>query len=237
MNVYVWTGFLRGFGGDFFQRFPAPAGQLEPALTSRAAIDATSFYASLLKDSGPRGAANWTWLETLSGMEEGRVALCIDASNFGPAVDDPKKSATAGKWGVAEVPRGPGGRHPSIYTHTLAINASSKHKRAAWLLLQFATSREAQRERAMETGEPTRRSVWQDPELARKMDRVGGGAWMKLSLASLAQAKADYRPRFPKWREVGDLVGIAVQQAVAGEKDAASALEAAQAEIDKALRP
>src|SRR5262249_23127710 len=25
MNVYVWTGFLRGFGGDFFERFPAPA--------------------------------------------------------------------------------------------------------------------------------------------------------------------------------------------------------------------
>jgi hypothetical protein len=60
---------------------------------------------------------------------------------------------------------------------------------------------------------------------------------MKLSLASLAEAKADYRPRFPKWREVGDLVGIAVQQAVAGEKDASSALAAAQAEIDKALHP
>ncbi len=28
------------------------------------------------------------------------------------------------------------------------------------------------------------------------MERVGGGWWMKLSLASLAEAKADYRPRF-----------------------------------------
>jgi ABC-type glycerol-3-phosphate transport system substrate-binding protein len=237
MNVYVWTGFLRGFGGDFFERFPAPDGELRPALRSPAAVDATSLYAALLRDSGPRGAANWTWLETLSGMLEGRVAMCIDASNFGPAVDDPKKSATAGKWGVAPVPRGPGGRYPSIYTHTLAINAASRHKRAAWLLLQFATSREAQRERAMETGEPTRTSLWKDPELARRMDHVGGGAWMKLSLASLAEARADYRPRFPKWREVGDLVGIAVQQAVAGEKDAASALAAAQTEIDKALHP
>ena len=54
----------------------------------------------------------------------------------------PKKSATAGKWGYAEVPRGPGGRHPSIYTHTLTINAASRHKRAAWLFLQFAASRE-----------------------------------------------------------------------------------------------
>ena len=58
---------------------------------------------------------------------------------------------------------------------------------------------------------------------------------MKLSLASLGEAKADYRPRFEKWREVGDLVGIAVQQVVAGEKDAPSALRAAEAEIEKAL--
>jgi ABC-type glycerol-3-phosphate transport system substrate-binding protein len=237
MNVYVWAGFLLGFGGQFFEHFPeARTADLRPALTTPAAVGATNLYASLLRDTGPRGAANWTWLETLSGMQEGRVAMCIDASNCGPAVDDPKKSATAGKWGYAEVPRGPGGRHPSIYTHTLAINAASRHKRAAWLLLQFAASREAQRERALETGEPTRTSVWKDPELERRMERVGGGTWMKLSLASLARAQADYRPRFEQWREVGDLVGIAVQQVVAGEKDAPAALGAAQAEIAKALQ-
>ncbi len=235
MNVYVWTGFLRGFGGQFFERFPAPMTELKPALTSQAAIDATNAYASLLRDSGPRGAANWTWLETLSGMQEGRIAMCIDASNFGPVIDDPKKSATAGKWGYAPVPRGPGGRHPSIYTHTLAINAKSRHKKAALRLLQFATSREAQRERALETGEPTRTSVWQDPELSRRMDRVGGGAWMTRSLASLAESKPDYRPRFERWREVGDLVGIAVQQVIAGEKDARAALTSAEVEIRRAL--
>jgi multiple sugar transport system substrate-binding protein len=237
MNVYVWTGFLHGFGGQFFERFPAPSpAELRPTLTSQAAVDATNLYASLLRDSGPRGAANWTWLETLTGMQEGRVAMCIDASNFGPAIDDPKKSATAGKWGYAEVPGGPGGRHPSIYTHTLAINAKSRHKQAAWLFLEFATSREAQRERALDTGEPTRTSIWQDAEFARRMERVGDGAWMKLSLASLGKAKADYRPRFERWREVGDLVGIAVQQVVAGEKDATSALGAAQDEVEKALK-
>jgi len=235
MNVYVWTGFLRGFGGQFFERFPARQEELQPTIASQASIDATNLYANLLRETGPRGAANWTWLETLSGMQEGRVSMCIDASNFGPVIDDPKKSATAGKWGYAAVPKGPGGRHPSIYTHTLAINAKSRHKRAAWLFLQFATSREAQRERALETGEPTRTSVWQDSEFARRMERVGGGSWMKLSLASLAEAKADYRPRFEKWREVGDLIGIAVQQVIAGEKDAPTALRAAEAEIEKAL--
>src|SRR4029077_20362107 len=127
MNVYVWSGFLPGFGGDFFERFPSPSpAGVRPPRPSQAAVEATMFYASLLKESGPRGAANWTWLETLSGMQEGRVAMCIDASNFGPVIDDPKKSSTAGKWGYAMVPAGPGGRHPSIYTHTLAINAASK---------------------------------------------------------------------------------------------------------------
>src|SRR5262245_54696414 len=51
MNVYVWTGFLRSFGGEFFERFPAPSpAELRPTLKSQAAVDATNLYASLLKD-------------------------------------------------------------------------------------------------------------------------------------------------------------------------------------------
>jgi len=232
MNIYVWTGFLRGMGGDFFA--PDSNGQ-RLALDAAPAIAATELYARLLRESGPRGAANWTWLETLSGMQEGRIAMCIDASNFGPVIDDPKKSSTAGKWGYAEVPAGPAGSFPAIYTHTLAINAASKHKLAAWLLVSFVTSRVAQRERALVTGEPTRRSVWEDAELKKRMNGVGEGTWMELSLKSLARARADYRPRIPAWREIGDLAGIAVQQAIAGEKGAADALSAAQTEASKAL--
>src|SRR5262249_55429302 len=125
--------------------------------------------------------------------------------------------------------------HPSVYTHTLAINAASRHKAAAWLFLLFATSRPAQRERALETGEPTRRSVWEDAEIKQRLGKVGDGQWLELSLRSLGRAQADYRPRFERWREVGDLVGIAVQQVIAGEKDAAQALGAAQAEVSKVL--
>jgi ABC-type glycerol-3-phosphate transport system substrate-binding protein len=168
-------------------------------------------------------------------MQEGRIAMCVDASNFGPVIDDPKKSSTAGKWGYAEVPAGPAGSFPAIYTHTLAINAASKHKLAAWLFVSFATSRPAQRERALVTGEPTRRSIWEDAELKNRMKHVGDGAWMELSLKSLARARADYRPRIPAWREIGDLAGIAVQQAIAGEKTAAEGLAAAQTEATKAL--
>lgn len=232
MNVYVWTGFLRGFGGDFFAPGAEPP---RLALDTPAAVAATDAYARLLRESGPRGAANWTWMETLAGMQQGTVALCIDASNFGPVIDDPGKSATAGKWGYAEVPSGPGGRHPAIYTHTLAINRASKHKRAAWLFALWATSRPAQRERALVTGEPTRTSIWKDPELATKLHHVGQGSWLELSLKSLAQARADYRPRIPAWREIGDLAGIAVQQAISAEKPAAEALAVAQTEASKAL--
>ena len=51
-NIYIWTSFLRGFGGDFFKDFP---NDFTPTLDTPEAIAATQLYADLDVKYGPPG--------------------------------------------------------------------------------------------------------------------------------------------------------------------------------------
>lgn len=225
MNIYVFAGFMQGFGGKFVVDCP---NDMTPVINSPENIAAADYYARLLQEYGPKGAASWDWMEVLSALQGGTIAMSIDASNFGPVIDDAATSKTAGKWGYAMVPGGAGGRHPSVYTHTLAINANSRQKVAAWLFVQWATSKDIQVQRALKSGQPTRQSIWDSAEFRNAMAHIGDGQWIDASIESLNIASADYRPRFEHWREFGDQLGIALQSVIAKAESAEKALDACQ---------
>ena len=232
-NVYIWTSFLRGFGGNFFKNYPTDK---TPTLDSDAAIQATAFYAKLDKDYGPPGVANWSNLETYQGARDGVTAFYIDATPHAPLVDDPKTSKTAGKWGVAKVPAGPAGSFPSIYSHTLAINAASKNKVAAWLWLLHSTSPASEHIRSLKTGDPARTSSFQTDEFKNILGRVGGGTYLDVAVASMNAADPDFRPRFPGWNQMGDRIGVAIQSVISGETDATTAMKSCQSDVTTLLK-
>jgi ABC-type glycerol-3-phosphate transport system substrate-binding protein len=233
LNIYVWSGFFRAFGGQFFNDFPM---DMAPAVNSPEGIEATDFYATILSQYGPAGVANWDWAEVLAAQQTGKVAMAIDASDFGFQIDDPAKSETAGKWGYALVPEGPAGRYPSVFSFLFTINADSDAKEASWLFLEWASSKPTVKDRAMQTGTSVRESAWNDPNLEENLQYIGDGQWMSMLAESLSIASADYRPRFPHWREMGDRLGIAVQSVIAGEKDAETAMNEAQSDIETLLK-
>ena len=206
LNIYVWSGFFRAFGADFFKDFPA---DMTPTLNTPEGVEATEYYAKMLSEFGPRGVANWDWAEVLAAQQQDKVAMVIDASDFGFQIDDPAKSETAGKWGYSVVPSGPAGRYPSIFSFIFTINADSSNKEAAWLFLEWSSSKSVVEARTMKTGTPLRQSSWKDPALVESLKHIGGGEWMEKFAESLEIADADYRPRFPYWREMGDRLGIA----------------------------
>lgn len=228
INIYVWSGFFRAFGGQFFKDFPT---DMTPTINTKEGVAATDFYAKILQDYGPAGVSNWDWAEVLAAQQQDKVAMAIDASDFGFQIDDPAKSQTAGKWGYALVPAGPAGRFPSVFSFVFTINADSKNKEASWLFLEWATSKSVVQKRAMQSGTAIRKSVWEDPKLAESLNHIGNGEWMKTFAEALNIASADYRPRFPYWREMGDRLGIAVQSAISGENDAQTAMDGAQKDI------
>lgn len=232
MNIFTWTQFFRGFGGNFFKDFPE---DMTPTVNTPEAIKATEFYANILKQYGPPGVANWTNMEVYAAQQQGKIAMTLDANAFGPIIDDPEKSKTAGKWGYAVIPGDKGGPQPAVYTHCLSINNDSKKKTAAWLFVQWATSPQMTAIRAMATGVPPRASSWENPQFAKQMKHVGNGAYTTVTAKSLNIADGQYRPVFPHWREMGDILGEAVQSVIAGSQTAEAALNKAQEDITAML--
>lgn len=235
MNIYTWTQFFRGFGGAFFQDFP---NDMTPTINSPEAVKAVEFYAGLLQNFGPSDVAGYTNLDIQNAQMSGAIAITLDANVFGAIVEDANTSSTAGKWGYAMVPSGEGGQWPSIYSHIMCINNYSDAKEAAWLFIEWATSPEITLKRGLETGVPARKSTWESEELIEKMRYIGDGTYTQVCMEALEKADASYRPVFENWNEMGDYIGIALQDVISsGSTDGAQkALDNAQAQIENMLK-
>lgn len=234
-NVYIWSGFLYGFGGTFVADYAA--GDFHPTVNSPAAVESVEYYASLLRDAGPQGAANYTNEEVQVDGQNGATAMLIEWSGVPILIDNAEASQTAGKWAFAQVPKGPAGRFPSLYNTVFAMNANSKNKDAAWALLQSLVAPAPALHYSQGEILATRKSVaestvYQDGSRAQI---VGFDQWVPENSEALAAASPDYVPRIPHWQEFGDRVGIALQSAIAGQATAQEAMDQAQADITKLL--
>lgn len=235
MNIYTWTQFFRGFGGNFFVDFPK---DMTPTVNTPEAVEAVQYYADLLQKYGPADVAGYTNLDIQNAQMSGAIAITMDANVFGAIVEDENTSSTAGKWGYAMVPGGKGGQWPSIYSHIMCINNYTEAKGAAWLFIEWATSPEITQKRGLSTGVPARRSTWESQEFIDKMQYIGDGAYIDVCIEALEKADAGYRPVFENWNEMGDYLGIALQDVIAsGNTDGAqSALDSAQEQITAMLK-
>ncbi|BAS28036.1 ABC transporter substrate-binding protein [Limnochorda pilosa] len=222
MNVYTWATWFRAFGGEFLDE------QSRPIFNNAAGVKATEEYARLLQEYGPPGVAGYSWDNVQTAFTSGRVAMIIDANNFYTRIEDPDKSAIAGNIGYAVVPAGPEGSFPGNYALGFAISSvgarSDVEKKAAAAFISWATSAQMQMD-SLEAGivSQTRTSVLESPEFARSLHPE----WIASTVESWEITNPNHRPLFPGWRSMGDAIGIAVQQVIAGERPAQEALNEA----------
>jgi ABC-type glycerol-3-phosphate transport system substrate-binding protein len=87
INVFTWVTFLRGYGGDFFDK------DLKPTLDSPEAIQATEKYAELLQKYGPFGVSGYTHYECTTDFAQGKVAMFLGEGN--PVSESGKRR---GRW-------------------------------------------------------------------------------------------------------------------------------------------
>lgn len=86
------------FGGTLFHA-DWSSGVGDPAFRR-----ATSFYLDLIREHGFDGAAQAGYTECLEAMSQGRVALWYDATAAAGLLEDPERSAVAGRIGYADAP-------------------------------------------------------------------------------------------------------------------------------------
>jgi len=220
LNVFSWSSFFKAFGGEWFNE------DWEPMLDSAEAIAAVEYYSDLICDYGPPGVASWEWSKILNGLQQGTVAITIDAPPFAGMIEDPEKSLTAGEWGYAVNPAGAAGSVMTPYSWFLGISpyASTEKQEAAWLFVTFVTSKPVQLALgAMEC--PSRKSVILDESLNEELPWMA--EWQAALVSNSQYADPDARPRLAEWAEIGDAMGIELESVIAGSKDAATACESA----------
>ena len=223
-SVYPWAGFLRAFGGDFYDGDTL-------AVDSPEAIEATQFWADLLKNYGPSGVGNFDWEQNRIAFTQGNAAMTIDATANGPFNEDTEASVIAGKVGYAPIPYAisdpptSGNTDNSLNVHALYLSSFSQKKDAAYQFMTWATSEEVQNN-AVETTEAvgvTLNSVLESPAYDEKY-----GPFKDALLEQLATGNVDYLPAGTDANAIITEVGQALSRTLAGEADAKDALTAAQ---------
>jgi len=223
VNEWTWPTFLWGFGGSYYTN------DMKGNLDSPEAIAALEYYTNLLKNYGPDGVANYSYMEVQTDLMQGKTSMILDSATLAPRAEDPEMSKVAGKLGYAVVP-GNINVQPGFYSWTLAIPANSHNKEAAAKFIAWLTSPKIASVVGWSAPNQALETVYQIPAYA---DYDQSEPLIKVMKDSLALADADYRPRIDEASEVGTAVSIAISEVLAGEKSAKKALEDANKKVNK----
>ncbi|MBZ5762375.1 sugar ABC transporter substrate-binding protein [Rhizobium sp. VS19-DR104.2] len=228
-NVYVWAGWLWGYGGEFISK------DGKSALGSDEAAKSLDAFANLLRSYGPVGVANFGWEENHTLFQQGKAGMTMDATVNGAFNEDPSVSSVVGKVGYVPVPAQSDklkGGSSSLAVHSLYVTSASKQKEAAWLFSSWATAKEQQLKSfgiAPNSG-VTSQGAMNSEEFNKRY-----GAFKEAMLASIAKGNPQYLPTVQAANEIINNAGIAVSKVLAGTASAKDALAEANAANDEAL--
>ena len=202
-----WVDFLHSFGGEWLNE------DHDASVNTTQAIKATDFYGRLLRLYGPKSATSNTWYENISIFIQGKAAMIYDASVFKSIYEDNKISKIAGKVGYAMIPKGDKGAIPHVSNWGLGIYSGSKNKEAAWLFIQWATSKEIAL-KGLLVGIPAARiSAWESPEF-KKTDNLS--SWTYSSIESYKVASIYWNPPVVSVAECREVMGDAIVRSILG---------------------
>jgi multiple sugar transport system substrate-binding protein len=231
-SVYPWSGFLRAFGGSYYDE----EGNLD--VDSAEAVEATTFWTDLLTEYGPSGVGNFDWEQNRIAFTQGKSAMTIDATANGPYNEDASGSTIAGKVGYAAIPYDitnpptSGNTNNSLNVHGLYLSEFSKNKPAAYTFMAWATSPDVQAN-VVKTGEGvgvTSNEVLNGTDYADKY-----GAFQSTVVSQVETGNPDYLPSGQDANTIITAVGQALSQSLAGEEKPKAALEQAQKTLDQQL--
>ncbi|MDD7973546.1 ABC transporter substrate-binding protein [Roseinatronobacter alkalisoli] len=208
MNVWRWTPFFRALGGEWID-------DGMPAFNSPAGVAATELYKDLMAYAPP-GIATFNWSDSVEAFRSGQVAILIESDVFGPWMEDVAKSSVVGKVGYAPPPD----PLPSAgWAHGWAVStvgaAEGCIQVVAGDFVGWATSKEMEQQR-LEAG------------IASDIGRVStlqSDAFKALVPQEYIDALLETGPKTdllimasPVWPEIGDTLGLALEEIFAGTR-------------------
>lgn len=209
--VHAWLLHLDPLGGTIFDE------AWRPVFTSAPGIEAATFLKKVI-DTGPRGGQSFGFDEMKNAFLQGRAALYLDTIVIAGEAEDPARSKVAGQVGWALHPAGIR-RASQTGGFGLGIPRNAGNKEAAFLLMQWLTTKAVDRRIAAAGGSPSRASTYRDPDLQKRFPAYAVFA------EALRYADPDWRPIIPEWGELNaPLFGVALGEVVTGKKSPSQAL-------------
>ncbi len=221
---YTWSHWLYADGGSWL----APDGK--PGINTPAALAAVNQYVRLLRTYGDPGVTDNGPMEVQTQFLQGRAAMILDAVSWAGLFSDPTKSKVAGKWAGALAPPGSAGVTYELWAWSLAMSPFSEKKKAAWLFIQWATSKEMQKPLHFRSFPMPRKSLWTDPEWKSKLEP----GYYEAAMTQVQSARPIGHPPFVASPEITDIVGIAINNALAG-KEVKAEMDAAAKKMAEVL--
>ncbi len=174
----IHPGYMTSFRAAGAKDFVTEGGKLVSALGSPEAVEITKKFADMIKTGGPPGWSSYTWYQCGADLGAGKAAILYDADIIGYFQNVPGSTSQSGNIGFAPPPAVRAGEQPvsNEWVWQLAMNSSSKNKKAAWLFMQYFTGPEFTLWAALnaKTVDPARQSVWDNQEFKDKIGKVPG---------------------------------------------------------------
>ena len=183
------------FGGSFLDE------EFRSNLTSEESLAGLNFRQDLMRYM-PEGIVAYDHAETVNALAQGDVAMITEWSAFYSSLKDSETSKIGDCLGIAPEPAGPAGRKPALGGFSLAVasQASEDEQAAAWLFIQWITSKANAREYLERGGVPARQSVYAEEGVAEEYDFVPA------LVESWQDGVPEFRPRFAEWPEITEIV-------------------------------
>ena len=183
------------FGGSLLDK------NFKSNLQSAQSQEGLAFRQSLLPYMPP-GIVSFDHAEAVNAFAQGQVSMITEWSAFYPTLVDPKTSKVVDCLAVAPEPAGPAGRLPALGGFSLAVAAQAPEaaQKASWLFIQWATSEEIARAYVEAGGVSGRTSIYEQPDIKAKFSFVDP------MVASWQKGVPEFRPRFPAWPAISEVV-------------------------------
>lgn len=204
------------FGAEMFDA------EGRPTVNSPEGVAALRFMLELGKYAPP-GYVSFNADEVSAHLLQGTAAMSINWPAWIGAFADPARSRVEGRMEFATMPgaRAPG--RAEIGNWLIAIPRASRNAEAAFDFLLWATSAAEMKRSALRGNPPTRRAVFNDPELVSKFPSYPA------QLRSLETSRP--RPRTPLWNEIENAFGVYLSKANGGELTPEEAMTQANTRI------
>ncbi len=188
-----------------------------PIVNNEAGVAAAEALKTIV-NCGPEGSKTFNFAEAGASFLQGNTAMFLDSTVFAGSVNNPDKSTIVGKVGWAPHPMGTR-KGSQTGGFGIGIPKNAQNKEAAFLLMQWLTSKEADKMIALAGGNPSRYSTHADADVNAKFPH------MAVFGEALKDADPDWRPIIPVWGKINADLGTELSRVLTEDLDIKEALD------------